>query len=262
MPIDNSSRFPKPLAADLLELSEGMAIVIDGDTAPKAITAGQYLFIKNHSTLATGGYHATAAIASGADITSSNVAADADGIVNGAVSKLNGNLATKAAKSDAIKNITRSGTTFTATKADGTTFTFTQQDTNTWRGIQNNLTSTSTTDSLSAAQGKALNDGLTGVKTITTGTTTGIRYFRALNSKLVIVNVAGETINTGANAWKTIGTLPSGYRPSYSFYFTIVDDLHSVPYEGRCNTNGVVEFYGSTAYATAIPTGTFSFLIP
>lgn len=31
-------------------------------------------------------------------------------------------------------------------------------DTNTWRGIQNNLTSTSTTDSLSAAQGKILND--------------------------------------------------------------------------------------------------------
>ena len=31
-------------------------------------------------------------------------------------------------KSDSIKNITRSGTTFTATRADGTTFTFTQQD--------------------------------------------------------------------------------------------------------------------------------------
>ena len=31
-------------------------------------------------------------------------------------------------------------------------------DTNTWRGIQNNLTSTSTTDSLSAAQGKVLKD--------------------------------------------------------------------------------------------------------
>lgn len=30
--------------------------------------------------------------------------------------------------------------------------------TNTWRGIQNNLTSTSTTDSLSAAQGKVLKD--------------------------------------------------------------------------------------------------------
>lgn len=34
--------------------------------------------------------------------------------------------------------------------------TFTATDTNTWRGIQNNLTSDSTTDSLSAAQGKAL----------------------------------------------------------------------------------------------------------
>ena len=37
----------------------------------------------------------------------------------------------KAAKSEAISNIERSGTTFTATRADGTTFTFTQQDNNT-----------------------------------------------------------------------------------------------------------------------------------
>ena len=49
-------------------------------------------------------------------------------------------------------------------------------DTNTWRGIQNNLTSTSTTDSLAAAQGKALNDSKAekseAIKTITrTGTT-------------------------------------------------------------------------------------------
>lgn len=94
----------------------------------------------------------------------------------------------------AIKNITRSGKTFTATRTDGTTFTFDQQDTtyglsstsadgllrkldnntahymrgdgtwqtppdtNTWRGIQNNLTSTSTTDSLAAYQGKVLNE--------------------------------------------------------------------------------------------------------
>lgn len=63
-----------------------------------------------------------------------------------------------ALESDAVKSISRSGTTFTATRCDGTTFTFDQQDTNTWRGIQNNLTSTSTTDSLSAAMGKKLND--------------------------------------------------------------------------------------------------------
>jgi hypothetical protein len=99
--------------------------------------------------------------------------------------------------SNAIKNITRSGTTFTATKLNNTTFTFTQQDnntwtansasaagyvakgvankvwktdasgnpawrddanTNTWRGIQNNLSSTSTSDSLSANMGKWLNE--------------------------------------------------------------------------------------------------------
>lgn len=38
-------------------------------------------------------------------------------------------------QSKAIKNITRSGTTFTATALDGTTFTFTQQDNNTTYGI-------------------------------------------------------------------------------------------------------------------------------
>ena len=36
----------------------------------------------------------------------------------------------------AIKKITRSGTTFTATRMDDTTFTFTQQDNNSWRGFQ------------------------------------------------------------------------------------------------------------------------------
>ena len=34
---------------------------------------------------------------------------------------------------DAVVNITRNGTTFTATRADGTSFTFTQQDNNTWK---------------------------------------------------------------------------------------------------------------------------------
>lgn len=38
-------------------------------------------------------------------------------------------------QSKAIKNITRSGTTFTATALDGTTFTFTQQDNNTTYGV-------------------------------------------------------------------------------------------------------------------------------
>ena len=83
------STFPKPYDDDIQDVAEGMVIVIDGDTAPKAISAGQYLLIKNHSTLATGGYHATAAIGSGDAVSLSNVAVDADGIVNAAYSALN-----------------------------------------------------------------------------------------------------------------------------------------------------------------------------
>ena len=55
-----------------------------------------------------------------------------------------------------IKELSVSGKVITYTKGDGTTGTITTQDTNTWRGIQNVLTSDSTTDSLSAAQGKVL----------------------------------------------------------------------------------------------------------
>ena len=55
-----------------------------------------------------------------------------------------------------IKGLSVSGKVITYTKGDGTTDTITTQDTDTWRGIQNVLTSDSTTDSLSAAQGKVL----------------------------------------------------------------------------------------------------------
>lgn len=48
------------------------------------------------------------------------------------------------------------GSTANYLRGDGTWQT--PPNTNTWRGIQNNLTSTSATDSLSAAQGKILND--------------------------------------------------------------------------------------------------------
>lgn len=48
-------------------------------------------------------------------------------------------------------------------------------DTNTWRGIQNVLTSTSTTDSLSAAQGKVLNDRLKAVEDLLTEIQDGLK---------------------------------------------------------------------------------------
>lgn len=68
--------------AEMQAAEEALAIVVNGNTAPKALTTGQYLFLKNHSTLPSGGYHVTTNIANGETITSSNVTADADGIAN------------------------------------------------------------------------------------------------------------------------------------------------------------------------------------
>lgn len=95
-------------------MENGIAIVINGDTAPKAITAGQYLFIKNHSTLATGGYHATANIALGATISNSNVAADADGIANALNSKIG-----ERVEKTYYEYSASAGHTFTKTLTDG-----------------------------------------------------------------------------------------------------------------------------------------------
>lgn len=58
-------------------------------------------------------------------------------------------------KTDTLELVAGSNVTLTP---DTTNDKITIASTNTWRGIQNNLTSTSTTDSLSAYQGKLLND--------------------------------------------------------------------------------------------------------
>ena len=72
--------------------------------------------------------------------------------------------------------------TITIKLADGTTKSVSISDANTWRPVQNNLTSTSTSDSLSAYQGKLLNDNklnksggtMTGDLTTTSGSGNGI----------------------------------------------------------------------------------------
>ena len=144
----------------------------------------------------------------------------------------------KVINSSAIKNITRSGTTFTATRLNNGTFTFTQQDnnttyanykgattaasgtaglvpaattanrlyflrgdggwqvpTNTWRGIQNVLTSTSTSDSLSANMGKTLNDKINSIVVVSTS--------QAFNSKSFGAN-GYITVSKSYTSTKTI----------------------------------------------------------
>lgn len=67
-------------------------------------------------------------------------------------------------------------------------------DTNTWRGIQDNLTSDSATDSLSAKQGKALKT-LIDAKTSNTGTITGIKMNGASKGTSGVVDLG--TVLTG-----------------------------------------------------------------
>lgn len=70
--------------------------------------------------------------------------------------------------------------------------------TDTWRGIQNNLTSTSTTDSLSAAQGKVLNDKFSSY----------VPTSRTVNGKALSANISLTASDVGASA--------SGHTHSYA----------------------------------------------
>lgn len=93
--------------------------------------------------------------------------------------------------------------------AGGSTYIFTTPpDTNTWRGIQNNLTSTSTSDSLSAYQGKILSDRTDDSGWKTLSSTYGC-YYRKFGP-IVSVVISDGVRSSGT---LTIGTLPAGYRP-------------------------------------------------
>lgn len=88
-------------------------------------------------------------------------------------------------------------------------------DTDTWRGIQNNLTSDSTTDSLSAAQGKALKALIDGKAASNhTHTKSQITDFPALGTAAV-KNVRTLT-EQGASGWKDAAT-DQQYVPDMSF---------------------------------------------
>lgn len=78
---------------------------------------------------------------------------------------------TKALKTEAIKNITRSGTTFTATRCDNTTFTFTQQDNNSVTGVKGNSESSYRTGNVNLT---AANVGAAPTSHASTGTTYGL----------------------------------------------------------------------------------------
>lgn len=102
-------------------------------------------------------------------------------------------------------------------------------DTNTWRGIQNNLTSDSTSDSLSAAQGKALKGlidgkaannhthtksqvGLSNVDN-TADANKSVKYATSAGSA-VKATTAGTADKANSVDWSKVQNKPSSYNPS------------------------------------------------
>ena len=67
-------------------LMDAIAIVANGNTHA-AISAGQYVYVHNHGTLAEGLYTANSAIAANATLSTSNLTADASGGLNALNSK-------------------------------------------------------------------------------------------------------------------------------------------------------------------------------
>ena len=86
-----------------------------------------------------------------------------------------------------IKQAGTSKGTFTMNQSGDTTIELT--DNNSWRGIQDNLTSTSTTDSLSAAQGKVLNDKFASY----------VPTSRTVNGKSLSANISLTASDVGAS---------------------------------------------------------------
>ena len=121
------------------------------------------------------------------------------------------------ASSTGTSAISLSANTKYVLTAGGKTFIFiTPVDTNTWRGIQNNLTSDSTTDSLSAAQGKELKtlvDGKassTHTHTLSIASDSGTSALTLSANTKYKVTAGGNsfifTTPTDTNTWRPIGT--------------------------------------------------------
>lgn len=132
--------------------------------------------------------------------------------------------------------------TYRRTCNNGTWSAWTQDkytDTNTWRGIQNNLTSDSATDSLSAKQGKALKT-LIDTKTSNTGTITGIKMNGASKGTSGVVDL-GTVLTSGKQS--TISTADGGsnvYTFSDGSTITVKNGSKgSTGAAGKNGTNGV-----------------------
>lgn len=146
--VDNTSDANKPISTatqTALDLKSPItdvpaSITRSGTTFTVKNSDGTQLFTftQQDNDTTTGDGIKTKVVKTGSGTTVTNTVAANTTMDNAIGTLLNNDYAidnAKAPKSDAIKSITRNGTTFTATRCDDTTFTFTQQDNNTWTAM-------------------------------------------------------------------------------------------------------------------------------
>ena len=133
-------------------------------------------------------------------------------------------LKSKANKSEAISGITRSGTTFTATRANGTTFTFSQQDNNTTYSF-------ATGDSngqikVTPSGGKAQNVSVKGLGSRAFDSTTYVPASGGTFTGGVTFNSTPKIksgINIGLDAYSAGSTTQTGALELYNGNYVLID---------------------------------------
>lgn len=126
--------------------------------------------------------------------------------------------------------ITQGGTsrgTFTLNQTGNTTIALT--DNNTWRGIQNNLTSTSTDQSLSAVQGKWLNENKAAMTTLK-----GSENLNDITTPGMYSCGGGNSITNKPSNVDVFGLIVT-HNAKGSFYTQILHSNGGVSYRRNCN---------------------------
>lgn len=157
-----------------------------------------------------------------------------------------------AVKADAVKNITRSGTTFTATRADGTSFTFTQQD--------NTVAKTTTTPKMDGTAAIGSETKYAAGDHVHPTDTTRVPTSRTVNGKALSANItlSGDDIMRDGDSGESIADV----LDDFDEYFVAIEEGMASAFTSQSidgvKVNGDFKAYRfatcSTAAATAAKT--------
>ena len=158
-----------------------------------------------------------------------------------------------------IKGLSASGTTITYTKGNGATGTITTQDTNTWRPVEDVLTSSSTSNALTANQGRVLKGLIDGKAAASHGRhvpdvcTTITDWNSATTNGWYMGNNA--TNAPTANAWYfgEVVAHNANYLIQTVYQFTASSDAKAIPKYIRAKMNGTWGAWTNVTVAKAVP---------